>query len=164
MKMVHMWNTAKRTALQNKSGVTGRKLHLFLTLPVVKQLQPYVAWSSQSLICRSRWAPHPRRPGMPCVLKTLHVSWHWCASSRCTWKSKGGISWGERSPLHALLSTRRSRPWDIEVQRLRGRLQKIRSSWLPMADERLTKKRLQRLPQRGCMISSGSEENWLIIT
>lgn len=35
MKIIHMWNTAKRTALQNKSGVTGRELHLFLALPVV---------------------------------------------------------------------------------------------------------------------------------
>ena len=35
MKMVHMWNTAKRIALQNKSKVTGSKSHLLLALPVM---------------------------------------------------------------------------------------------------------------------------------
>ena len=59
-------------------------------------------WSSTSLICRSRWATHPRSPGMPCVLNTLHVSWHWWASSMCTWKTK----WGDIREANAPCSVR----------------------------------------------------------
>lgn len=124
----------------------------------IRWLHSYVVWSSQSLICKRRCASHPSRPGSPCVLRTVRVSWHWNASSMWIWKRKAYEElWCTDDLMKGYVSVWWSKPWDIGIRWLIQRQQWIRLSWLPMAAEPRIWKPQQQHRQQGCTTAYGSD-------